>query len=82
VVSFSSLVELIADALLEHEGSARQTLIRCEAKDELEASRQAVYRTGCRCELWQGQLVIKPRENRTEQQRNRSPLEINLDPFR
>ncbi len=43
LVSFSSLVQLIADALLEHEGSARQALIRLEECDELEASRQAVY---------------------------------------
>lgn len=43
VVSFSSLVRLMADALLEHAGSARQALIRCEGRGELEASPQAVY---------------------------------------
>lgn len=43
LVSFSGLVQLIADALLEQEGSARQALIRCEERNEQEASRQAVY---------------------------------------
>jgi hypothetical protein len=43
LVSFSSLVQLIGEALLEHEGSARKALIRSEQREEPAASRQAIY---------------------------------------
>lgn len=40
-LSFSTMVQLIGDALLEHQGSARQAMLH--APEELEASRQAIY---------------------------------------
>jgi Transposase DDE domain len=43
VLSFVSLVQLIADALLEHRGSGRKSFVRAQERGELEASVQAVY---------------------------------------
>lgn len=43
VISFPVLVELIRDALLEHEGSARQTFERAYREGELAAVPRAVY---------------------------------------
>lgn len=43
VVTFPGLVHLIPDALLEHEGSGRQALLRAEERGEAEASREAIY---------------------------------------
>jgi hypothetical protein len=43
VLSFSVMVQLIADALLEHRGSGRQALIRGAERGDLEASLQAAY---------------------------------------
>lgn len=42
-VTFPNLVDLISDALLEHEGSARQAMLRAQEREGLEASREAVY---------------------------------------
>jgi hypothetical protein len=43
VISFGVLVQLIADALLEHRGSGRKSFARAQATGQLEASVQAVY---------------------------------------
>jgi hypothetical protein len=43
VLSFGSLVQLIADALLEHRGSGRKSFVRAQERGELAASVQAVY---------------------------------------
>lgn len=43
VISFGSLVQLIADALLEHRGSGRKSFARARERGELAASVQAVY---------------------------------------
>jgi Transposase DDE domain len=43
VLSFSTIVHLTADALLEHQGSAHQAIKRSEQEDELPASMEAVY---------------------------------------
>jgi Transposase DDE domain len=43
VLSFGSLVQLIADALLEHRGSGRKSFTRAQERGELAASVQAVY---------------------------------------
>jgi hypothetical protein len=43
VLSFATLVQLIADALLEHRGSGRKSFTRAREKGQLEASVQAVY---------------------------------------
>jgi len=43
VLSFGSLVQLIADALLEHRGSGRQSFTRARETGQLAASVQAVY---------------------------------------
>ena len=43
VMSFATLVHLIADALLEHRGSGRKSFTRAQERGELEASVQAVY---------------------------------------
>jgi DDE family transposase len=43
VISFAVLVQLIADALLEHRGSGRKSFARAQEKGELEVSVQAVY---------------------------------------
>jgi Transposase DDE domain len=45
VLSFGSLVQLIADALLEHRGSGRKSFTRAQERGELEAGVQAVYQT-------------------------------------
>jgi Transposase DDE domain len=43
VISFGVLVQLIADALLEHRGSGRKSFARAQENGQLEASVQAVY---------------------------------------
>ncbi len=43
VLSFGMLVQLIADALLEHRGSGRKSFARAQENGQLEASVQAVY---------------------------------------
>jgi Transposase DDE domain len=43
VLSFGRLVQLIADALVEHRGSGRKSFARAQERGELEASVQAVY---------------------------------------
>jgi hypothetical protein len=43
VLSFPTMVRLIGDALLEHEGSGRQSLLRAEEREELPSSIRAVY---------------------------------------
>jgi hypothetical protein len=43
VLSFGGLVQLIADALLEHQGSGRKSFLRAQERGELETSVQAVY---------------------------------------
>jgi hypothetical protein len=43
VISFVGLVQLIADALLEHRGSGRKSFARAQERGQPEASRQAVY---------------------------------------
>jgi Transposase DDE domain len=43
VLSFATLVQLMADALLEHRGSGRKSFARAREKGQLEASVQAVY---------------------------------------
>jgi len=43
VLTFPTMVDLISDALLEHEGSGRQAMLRAEEREELDASRQAAY---------------------------------------
>jgi hypothetical protein len=43
VLSFASLVQLIADALLEHRGSGRKSFTRARKTGQLAASVQAVY---------------------------------------
>jgi hypothetical protein len=43
VLSFASLVQLMADALLEHRGSGRKSFTRARETGQLEASVQAVY---------------------------------------
>ncbi len=43
VLSFAGLVQLIADALLEHRGSGRKSFTRARENGQLEASVQAVY---------------------------------------
>jgi len=42
-LSFGGLVHLIADALLEHEGSGRRAMLQAQEREELEASMQAAY---------------------------------------
>lgn len=43
VLTFPAMVNIICDALLEHEGSGRQAMIRAEEREELEATKQAAY---------------------------------------
>lgn len=43
VLKFPAMVNLICDALLEHDGSGRQAMLHAEERDELKATRQAVY---------------------------------------
>lgn len=43
VLSFATLVQLMADALLEHRGSGRKSFTRAREKGQLEVSVQAVY---------------------------------------
>ena len=43
VISFPLMVRLIGDALLEHEGSGRQSLLRAQERGELSSSLRAVY---------------------------------------
>ena len=43
VLSFGSLVQLMADALLEHRGSGRKSFTRAQERGEVTASVQAVY---------------------------------------
>ena len=43
VISFPLMVRLIGDALLEHEGSGRQSLLRAEERGEMPSSIRAVY---------------------------------------
>jgi Transposase DDE domain len=43
VLSFGVLVQLIADALLEHRGSGRKSFARAQERGQLETSVQAVY---------------------------------------
>jgi hypothetical protein len=43
VVSFPMMVRLIGDALLEHNGSGRQSLLHAEGRGELQSSFRAVY---------------------------------------
>lgn len=43
VLKFPAIVNLICDALLEHDGSGRQAMQHAEERDELEATQQAVY---------------------------------------
>jgi hypothetical protein len=43
VISFPLMVRLIGDALLEHEGSGRQSLLRAQERGELPSSLRAVY---------------------------------------
>jgi hypothetical protein len=43
VLSFATLVQLMADALLEHRGSGRKSFTRAREKGQLAASVQAVY---------------------------------------
>jgi hypothetical protein len=42
-LTFSTMVSLIQDALLEHRGSGHQAMVRARNRDELEVSIQAVY---------------------------------------
>ena len=43
VLSFATLVQLMADALLEHRGSGRKSFTRAQEKGQVEVSVQAVY---------------------------------------
>jgi Transposase DDE domain len=43
LISFSTMVRLIGDALLEHGGSGRQSLLRAKERGELPSSARAVY---------------------------------------
>ena len=43
VLSFPTMVRLIGDALLEHEASGRQSLLRAKEREELPSSIRAVY---------------------------------------
>jgi DDE family transposase len=43
VISFPTMVRLIGDALLEHGGSGRQSLLRAQERGDLPASTRAVY---------------------------------------
>jgi hypothetical protein len=43
VLSFATLVQLMADALLEHRGSGRKSFARAREQGQLDASVQAVY---------------------------------------
>jgi len=43
VLSFATVVQLMADALVEHRGSGRQSCTRAREHGQLEASGQAVY---------------------------------------
>jgi len=43
VLTFEALVHLVADALLEHDGSGRQALQRADQAGELPTSQEAVY---------------------------------------
>lgn len=43
VLTFPTMVNLISDALLEHEGSGRQAMLHAEEREELDATQQAVY---------------------------------------
>jgi hypothetical protein len=42
-ISFATMVQLVADALLEHEGSGNQSFSRAKESGSLEASTRAVY---------------------------------------
>lgn len=42
-ISFSTMVQLVADALLEHEGSGNQSFARAHESGELEATTRAAY---------------------------------------
>jgi hypothetical protein len=43
VLTFPTMVNIISDALLEHEGSGRRAMLRAEEREELDASCQAAY---------------------------------------
>jgi hypothetical protein len=43
LLSFPTIVNLVADALCQHRGSGHQTFVRASEEDQLEASIQAVY---------------------------------------
>jgi len=43
VLTFPTMVSIVSDALLEHEGSGRQAMLRAKQREELEASQQAAY---------------------------------------
>ena len=43
MISFILMVRLIGDALLEHEQSGRQSLLRAEEREEVPSSIRAVY---------------------------------------
>jgi len=43
VLTFPTMVNIVSDALLEHEGSGRQAMLRAEEREELEAPKQAAY---------------------------------------
>lgn len=43
ILTFPTMVNIISDALLEHEGSGRQAMVRAEEHEELEATKQAAY---------------------------------------
>ncbi len=43
VLTFPTMVNLVGDALLEHDGSGRRAMLQAEVRGELEASRQAAY---------------------------------------
>jgi len=42
-ISFTTMVQLVADALLEHEGSGNQSFARAQESGELEATTRAAY---------------------------------------
>ncbi len=43
VLTFPTMVSIVSDALLEHEGSGRQAMLRAEEREELDASKPAAY---------------------------------------
>ena len=43
IISFTLMVHLIADALLQYAGSGRRSFVKAQARNELEASVRAVY---------------------------------------